>query len=49
MSFIVIETLGGAEYAAIVIDHDGNNMFFYKKEDAESEAADCQQGVIVEL
>lgn len=49
MSFIVIETFGGAEYAAIVTNRDGNNMVFDSYEEAETEAADCQQGVIVEL
>jgi hypothetical protein len=49
MSFIIIETLGSAEYAAIVTDQHGNNMVFDTREDAEAEAADCQQGVVVEL
>ncbi|WP_374949345.1 hypothetical protein [Mucilaginibacter sp.] len=49
MSFIVIETLGGAEYAAIVTDQDGNNMVFDTYEDAATEAGDCQQGFIVEF
>ena len=49
MSFIVIETLGCAEYAAIVTDQDGNNMVFDSYKEAETEAADCQQGVVVEL
>lgn len=38
---IVIETFGGAEYAAIVTDRDGNNMVFDSYEEAETEAADC--------
>ncbi len=49
MSFLVIETHGGLEYAAIVTDFEGNNMVFDNREDAEAEAADCQDGVIVEL
>lgn len=49
MSFIVIETMGGAEYAAIVTDRDGNNMVFDTQEEAETEANDCQQGVVIEI
>ncbi|MES2277899.1 MAG: hypothetical protein V4592_17865 [Bacteroidota bacterium] len=49
MSFIIIETFGGAEYAIIVTDQDGNNLVFDNREDAEAEAADCQNVVIVEI
>lgn len=49
MSFIVIECHGGAEYAAICTDTDGNNLVFVNVEDAEAEAADCQDGVVVEI
>ncbi|MDB5006253.1 MAG: hypothetical protein JWP45_646 [Mucilaginibacter sp.] len=49
MSFIVIEAFGGAEYAIIVTDQDGNNLVFEKLEDAEAEADDCQDGFVVEL
>jgi hypothetical protein len=49
MSYIVIETHGGPEYAIIVTDQDGNNLVFDSQEEAESEAADCQDGVVVEL
>jgi hypothetical protein len=49
MSFIIIETHGGAEYAIIVTDPNGNNLVFENRVDAEAEAADCQAGVIVEL
>lgn len=49
MCFIVIETLGGAEYATIVTDTEGNNLVFDIHEEAELEAADCQVGVVVEL
>jgi hypothetical protein len=47
--FILIETHGGAQYAAIVTDTDGNNRIFDNRETAEAEAADCQDPVIVEL
>jgi uncharacterized protein YrzB (UPF0473 family) len=49
MSYILIETFGGAEYAIIVTDQDGNNLVFDKREDAEAEAADCQNVVIAEV
>jgi hypothetical protein len=49
MSFIVIERFGGAAYAGIVTDTDGNNLVFEDREEAEQEAADCQDGLVVEL
>lgn len=49
MSFIVIERFGGPEYADIVTDTDGNNLVFEDREEAEQEAADCQDGIVVEL
>jgi hypothetical protein len=49
MSYIVIETHGGAEYAIITMDTDGNNLVFEIWEQAEKEAADCQAGLIDEL
>jgi hypothetical protein len=47
MSYIVIETLGGPEYAIIVTDQDGNNKVFDTEEEAEEEASDCQDGLVV--
>lgn len=49
MSYIIIEGHGGPEYAIIVTDQDGNNLVFENIEEAEKEAADCQDGLIVEL
>jgi hypothetical protein len=49
MSYIIIETHGGPEYAIIVTDQDGNNLVFENRGDAEAEAADCQDGLIIEL
>ena len=49
MAYIIIETFGGSEYATIVTDEAGNNFVFENREDAEAEAADCQDGLIVEL
>jgi len=41
MSFIVIQTFSGAEYATIVTDTDGNNLVFETRNEAEKEASDC--------
>lgn len=49
MSFIIIDCHGGAEYAIICTDENGNNLVFEDREAAEAEAADCQDGLIVEL
>lgn len=49
MSFILIETHGGPEYAIIVTDTDGNNLVFETLQEAEKEAGDCQDGLIIEL
>jgi len=49
MAYIIIETHGGAQYAIIVTDQDGNNMVFDTQEAAETEAADCQDGIVIEL
>ncbi|HWZ02151.1 MAG TPA: hypothetical protein VNX40_01000 [Mucilaginibacter sp.] len=49
MSYIIIETHGGAEYAIIVTDSNGNNLVFETRDEAEKETADCQDGLIVEL
>lgn len=49
MSYIVIESFGGAEYAIIATNEQGNNLVFETRAEAETEAADCQDGLIVEL
>jgi hypothetical protein len=49
MSYIIIETHGGALCAIVCTDTNGNNLVFETREDAEQEAADCQDGLIVEL
>ena len=49
MSFIIIECHGGPEYAIICTDENGNNLVFENREEAESEAADCQNGLVVEM
>lgn len=47
--YVVIEKFGGAEYAAIVTDEEGNNKVFDTFEEAQAEADDCQDGIVVEL
>lgn len=47
--FIVIETFGGAEYAIVCTDDEGNNKVFDDKEQAEFYAEDCQSPVIIEI
>lgn len=47
--YLVLELHGGPEYAAIVTDEDGNNRVFCNREDAEAEASDCQDGLVVAL
>lgn len=49
MSYIVIETHGGPEYASICIDTEGNNLVFETAEEAQKEADDCQDGLVVEV
>jgi len=49
MSYIVIETHGGPEYATICTDENGNNLVFDTADEAEAEAADCQDGLVVEI
>lgn len=47
--YLVLEMHGGAAYAAICTDTDGNNLVFDNRPAAAAEAADCQDGLIVEL
>jgi len=49
MEFLVIECHGGAQYAAICTDTDGNTLVFDNRADAEAEASECQDGIIIEL
>lgn len=47
MSFIVLEVHGGPENAVIVTDENGNNKIFEEFSDAQLEAQECQEGIIV--
>jgi hypothetical protein len=49
MAYIVLETFGGAEHAAIVTDEDGNNKVFQAEKEAGEEADLCQEGIVVKL
>lgn len=47
--FIVIENHGGPEYATIVTDKQGNNRVFNTQEEAQKEANECQDGIVIPL
>ena len=47
--FVVIENHGGANYAAICINENGENMVFSTESEAAEYAKDCQEGVVIEL
>ncbi|WP_139112876.1 hypothetical protein [Mucilaginibacter sp. PPCGB 2223] len=47
--YLVLEMHGGPEYAAICTDTDGNTLVFDDRADAEAEASECQDGLIVEI
>ena len=48
-TYIVLECHGGPEYAIVVTDEDGNNKVFTSYKEAEKEANDCQDGLVVEI
>lgn len=48
-TYIVLECHGGPEYAIVVTDEDGNNKVFTSYEEAQKEADDCQDGLVVEI
>ena len=48
-TFLVIEMFGGIEHSLIVTDEDGNNKVFHTYEEAQLEADECQDGVVVEI
>ena len=47
--FIVIEIPGGPEYACICTDELGMNLVFETREDAQAEADDCLDAIVVEV
>lgn len=46
---LIIAKHRGPEYTIIVTDQDGNNLVFGTRDEAEIEAADCQDRLITEL
>jgi hypothetical protein len=49
MPFLVIELFPDLELATIVTSEDGTNIIFNTIEEAEAEADDCQDGLVVEV
>jgi len=49
MQYIVIECHGGAEYAIVVTNENGENKVFDTQEEAQAEADDCQNGIVVPI
>lgn len=49
MSYIILEMHGGPQYAVIVTDTDGNNLVFDAIGEAEKEAEDCQDALIIDV
>jgi hypothetical protein len=50
MSFIVIESHGGAEYAIVCTDTDGNNVVFETRNEAEAKNRRLPKaGFVVEI
>lgn len=44
-----LEKFGGPEYAIIVTDEEGMNKIFNTPDEAQAEADDCQDGIVVEI
>jgi len=49
MAFIILETHGGPQYVIVCMDENGDNLVFDTLEEAEAEAAQCQDGIVVEI
>ena len=49
MLYIIIEKFGGAEYASIVTDENGNNKVFNDIKEAQKEADSCQDGIVIDF
>ena len=47
--YIVIEKHGGAEYAIIVTNEQGENKIFETIEKAQAEADECQDAIVVKI
>lgn len=47
--YIVIETHGGWQYASIVTDENGDNKVFDTLDEAQAEADNCQDGIVIPI
>ena len=47
--YIVLECHGGAEYTIVCMNEDGTNMVFDNHQEAQDEADNCQDGLVVEI
>ncbi|MGN6180595.1 MAG: hypothetical protein ACTHNW_15525 [Mucilaginibacter sp.] len=47
--YLVLEMHGGPQYTNICTDTDGNILVFDTRAEAEAEAAECQDGLVVEV
>lgn len=47
--YIIIETFGGAAYAIVAMDEEGNNLTFDLWEEAVEAAKDYQEPIIYEV
>lgn len=48
--YIIIDKLGGAKYAFILVNENFDTLVFTDKNEAEKYAAEnCQDGIVVEL
>lgn len=47
--FIVLETFGGADYAIVAINEDGSNKVFDNDGEAQEEANNCQEGIVIPI
>ena len=47
--FIVIEIHLGLEYATFCLDEEGKNQVFETREQAQAEADECLDAIVVEL
>ena len=48
-TFLVLEVFGGPETAMIVVDEEGSNKIFDNNIEAQQEADECQEGMIIQI
>ena len=48
--YIIVEKMGGAEYAIVCTDENGENIIFYNMNDAQEYADhECQDAIVLEI